>query len=76
MRVGRLVTKDMQMMRVTEPSRTIAIASPEYLQHRTAPEAPPDLQRHNWHHPPQGQDVKLWEFAKGKSKFEIVPPAH
>jgi DNA-binding transcriptional LysR family regulator len=73
MRVGRLVTKDMQMMRVTEPSRTIAIASPEYLQHRTAPKAPPDLQRHNCITHRRGQDVKLWEFAKGKSKFEIVP---
>jgi len=37
----------MQAVRVTEPSRLIAIASPEYLSRHPAPKAPPDLQLHN-----------------------------
>ena len=39
-RVGRRVARDMQIVRVTEPSRLIAIASPEYLPHHPAPKAP------------------------------------
>lgn len=70
-RVGRRVARDMQMVRVTEPSRAIAIASPGYLQANPAPKTPPDLQAHNCIGYRKDQRCVPWEFAKGKSKFEI-----
>jgi DNA-binding transcriptional LysR family regulator len=71
-RVGRRVARDMQMVRVTEPSRLVAIASPEYLLHHPAPKAPPDLQRHNCIRFRKDLHCVPWEFAKGKSKFEMA----
>lgn len=70
-RVGRRVARDMQLVRVTEPSRLIAIASPEYLQRYPAPKVPADLQRHNCIRFRRDQQCLPWEFAKGKSKFEM-----
>jgi DNA-binding transcriptional LysR family regulator len=70
-RVGRRVARDMQMVRVTEPSRLVAIASPEYLHKRPAPKAPPDLQQHNCIVFRKEHELMTWEFAKGKSKFEM-----
>jgi DNA-binding transcriptional LysR family regulator len=70
-RIGRRVARDMQVVRVTEPSRLIAIASPEYLQRHPAPKAPPDLQRHNCIGFRKDHQCLPWEFAKGKSKFEM-----
>jgi len=72
-RVGRRVARDMQMVRVTEPSRLIAIASPEYLQRKPAPRIPQDLQDHNCIAFRKDHQHMPWEFAKGKSKFEISP---
>ena len=70
-RVGRRVARDMQVVRVTEPSRLIAIASPEYLQHKPAPKIPQDLQRHNCIGFRKDHEQMSWEFAKGKSKYEM-----
>jgi DNA-binding transcriptional LysR family regulator len=71
-RVGRLVAQDMQMVRVTEPTRVIAFASPEYLSHHPEPKTPPDLQQHNCiMYRKQHLGCIPWEFAKGKSKFEM-----
>jgi DNA-binding transcriptional LysR family regulator len=70
-RIGRRVARDMQVVRVTEPSRLIAIASPEYLQRNPAPKVPPDLQRHNCIAFRKDHESLAWEFAKGKSKFEM-----
>jgi len=72
-RVGRRVAKDMQIVRVSEPSRIMAFASPEYLQHAPAPapKIPTDLQRHNCICFRKDLQCMPWEFAKGKSKFEI-----
>jgi DNA-binding transcriptional LysR family regulator len=70
-RVGRRVARDMQAVRVTEPSRVIAVASPEYLLHHPAPKAPPDLQQHNCIRFRKDLHCIPWEFAKGKSKFEM-----
>src|SRR3569833_510850 len=39
-RVGRRVARDMQMVRLTEPSRAIAVASPGYLRSNPAPKTP------------------------------------
>ena len=71
-RVGRRVARDMQMVRVTEPSRAIAVASPEYLQRQTVPKTPPDLQQHNCIGFRKNDQALPWEFAKGKSKFEMA----
>ncbi len=70
-RVGRRVARDMQMVRITEPSRAIAVASPEYLRCRPAPKTPPDLQSHNCIGFRKEHRCVPWEFSKGKSKFEI-----
>ena len=70
-RVGRRVARDMQVVRVTEPSRLIAIASPEYLEGRPAPKIPQDLQRHNCIGFRKDHQHMPWEFAKGKSKYEM-----
>jgi len=70
-RVGRRVARDMQMVRVSEPSRLIAIASPEYLQHHPAPKIPADLQRHNCIGFRKDNQYMPWEFAKGKSQYEM-----
>jgi DNA-binding transcriptional LysR family regulator len=71
-RVGRRVARDMQIVRVSEPSRLIAIAAPEYLQRHPAPKAPQDLQRHNCIGLRINDQLFAWEFAKGKSKIEMA----
>ena len=70
-RVGRRVARDMQAVRVTEPSRLIAVASPEYLSRHPAPKTPPDLQQHNCIRFRKELQCMPWEFSKGKSKFEM-----
>ena len=70
-RVGRLVARDMQVVRVTEPSRLIAIASPEYLSRHPAPKTPAELQQHNCIQYRKTVQCMPWEFARGKSKFEM-----
>jgi DNA-binding transcriptional LysR family regulator len=70
-RVGRRVARDMQIVRVSEPSRLIAIAAPEYLQQHAPPKTPQDLQRHNCIGLRNDRQVLEWEFAKGKSKIEM-----
>jgi DNA-binding transcriptional LysR family regulator len=70
-RVGRRVARDMQVVRVTEPSRLIAFASPEYLSLHPAPKSPPDLQQHNCISFRKDLQCMPWEFSKGKSKFEM-----
>lgn len=71
-RLGRRVARDMQIVRVSEPARIIAVASPEYLQQHPAPRAPQDLQRHNCIGLRTDNQVLVWEFAKGKSKIEMA----
>ena len=70
-RVGRRVARDMQVVRMTEPSRLIAIASPEYLQRHAAPKIPQDLEQHNCIGFRKDHQYLPWEFAKGKSKYEM-----
>jgi DNA-binding transcriptional LysR family regulator len=70
-RVGRRVARDMQMVRVTEPSRAIAVAAPEYLRTNPAPKTPRDLHAHNCISFRKEERCVPWEFAKGKNKFEI-----
>jgi DNA-binding transcriptional LysR family regulator len=70
-RVGRVVAKDMQIVRVSAPSRLIAIAAPEYLQHCPPLKVPQDLQQHNCIRLRSNRQILPWDFAKGKSRVEI-----
>jgi DNA-binding transcriptional LysR family regulator len=70
-RVGRFVAKDMEIVRVSEPSRLIAIASPEYLQRNPTPKTPQDLQRHNCIRLRNDNQFVTWNFAKGKTRIEM-----
>jgi DNA-binding transcriptional LysR family regulator len=72
-RVGRRVARDMQMVRVTKPSRAIAVASPEYLRSRPAPRTPQELAAHDCIGFRRDQRCIPWEFAKGKNKYEMSP---
>src|SRR3984957_1086778 len=45
-RVGHKVARDMQLLRVSAPSRLVAVASPDYLVRHKAPMVPRGLQPH------------------------------
>lgn len=70
-RVGRFVAKNMKMVRLSEPSRLIAIASPEYLKGKPVLKTPQDLQRHNCIRLRSDNHLVTWDFAKGKTKIEM-----
>jgi DNA-binding transcriptional LysR family regulator len=72
-RVGRRVARDMQIVRVSEPSRLIAVASPAYLARHEAPKVPRDLQQHNCIRFRNEHQAMTWEFRKGGQKIEIAP---
>jgi DNA-binding transcriptional LysR family regulator len=69
--VGQRVARDMQALRVSAPSRLIAIASPAYLEQHPAPRVPEDLQRHNCIRLRTGSQFVVWEFARGGQKIEM-----
>lgn len=71
-RVGRLVAKDMHMVRVSAPSRLIAVAAPAYLRRNPPPKTPQDLQRHNCIRLRSGDQLVAWDFAKGKKSIEMA----
>jgi DNA-binding transcriptional LysR family regulator len=70
-RIGRRIAKDMQMLRVSEPSRLIAMASPAYLSSHSAPVSPTDLQRHACVRLRNNGRIIDWEFQKGQSKVDV-----
>jgi DNA-binding transcriptional LysR family regulator len=70
-RVGRRVARDMQIARVSEPSRLIAIAAADYLRHHPAPKMPADLQQHNCIRLRNANQLVVWEFAKGRNRIEM-----
>lgn len=70
-RVGRRVAQDMQIARVSEPSRLIAIAAADYLKHHPAPKMPSDLQQHNCIRLRNANQLVVWEFAKGRNRIEM-----
>lgn len=69
--VGRFVAKDMQIVRVSESSRLIVIASPEYLQRNPPPKTPHDLQNHNCIRFRGNDQINTWEFARGKKALHL-----
>jgi len=70
-RAGRLIAKDMQTIRMTEPSRLIAIAAPDYLRRHHAPQTPEDLEQHNCIRLRSGDSFFGWEFVNGNSTIDI-----
>jgi DNA-binding transcriptional LysR family regulator len=70
-RVGRRAAKDLQIARVSAPSRPIAMAAADYLKHNPMPKVPQDLQRHNCIRLRNANQIIVWEFAKGRNKIEM-----
>lgn len=71
-RVGYKVARGMRTLRVSRPSRLLAVASPDYLARHPAPTAPRDLQNHSCIRFRSGARPMNWNFEKGKSKQEIA----
>lgn len=70
-RVGRLIAQDMQIVRVSEPARIIAIAAPDYLRRNGHPETLADLRQHNCIRLRNGDQFHPWIFADGESQIEV-----
>lgn len=65
-RLGENLEKDMVAVRIGPDWRLIAVASPDYLAERPAPQSPQDLVHHSCINHRQGRSGGLysWEFAK------------
>lgn len=73
-RHGMRIAQDMRLVKVSHPSRIIAMASPDYLARHSAPKTPQELQHHACvilKHSSQG--VRLWTFERHKKTVEIEP---
>jgi len=70
-RVGRFVAKDMQIVRLTEPTRSIAIATPDYLRRSPPLRTPQDLQNHNCIRLRSYGQIAAWNFARGKTVLHL-----
>jgi len=70
-RIGRRIAGDMQMLRVSAPTRLIAMAAPAYLADHSLPVSPNDLQRHACISLRNNGRILDWEFQKGKNKVEV-----
>jgi DNA-binding transcriptional LysR family regulator len=70
-RVGRFVAKDMQIVRLSEPSRSIATATPDYLRRRPPIRRPEDLQNHNCIRLRTSDGILAWEFARGGKTLHL-----
>jgi DNA-binding transcriptional LysR family regulator len=70
-RVGRFVAKNMEAVPLSEPSRSIALASPDYLKNRPAIRQPEDLQHHNCIRLRANDQIFAWEFARGRRRFHL-----
>jgi DNA-binding transcriptional LysR family regulator len=61
----------MQMLRVSAPTRLIAMAAPAYLAGHSMPVSPNDLQRHACIRLRNNGRILDWEFQKAKNKVEV-----
>jgi DNA-binding transcriptional LysR family regulator len=80
-RLGETVAQDMVSVRRSPPTRTVVVASPDYLARHGTPERPEDLVRHqciNYRQATRG-GLYRWEFQRGGEKsgeeFEMAVPA-
>jgi DNA-binding transcriptional LysR family regulator len=73
-RIGEVIEKDMVAIRLGPDLRQIAVASPDYLARRSAPQHPRDLLSHQcigWRWPGHERPYK-WEFLENGQWFEVA----
>lgn len=72
-RYGRQIAQDMQLVTASPPSRIIAVASPDYLAHHTAPVTPDDLQTHACIRLRMAsRQLLAWSFEKAGNTIELL----
>jgi DNA-binding transcriptional LysR family regulator len=73
-RIGHQVERDMTTLRIAEPFRMLAVASPAYLARRPAPQAPRELHAHNCIQvrAPWSGALVPWLFLRGEARTEIA----
>lgn len=73
-RIGEVIEKDMVAIRLGPDLRQVAVASPDYLARRGAPQHPRDLLSHQcigWRWPGHERPYK-WEFLENGQWFEVA----
>lgn len=72
-RLGESLDKDMIAVRIGPDWRLVAVASPEYLKRRTAPETPRDLVGHDCinHRQARAGGLYAWEFEKDGGEVRV-----
>ena len=72
-RIGEHIEKDMVALRIVDPFRVIAVASPDYLAQHPHPETPEDLRNHRcirmrW---PWDNAIHAWEFEREQQRINV-----
>lgn len=72
-RLGESLDKDMIAVRIGPDWRLVAVASPEYLTKRAAPETPRDLVGHDCinHRQARAGGLYVWEFEKDSGEVRV-----
>lgn len=72
-RLGESLDKDMIAVRIGPDWRLVAVASPEYLTKRAAPETPRDLVAHDCinHRQARAGGLYVWEFEKDGGEVRV-----
>jgi DNA-binding transcriptional LysR family regulator len=74
-RFGNTVPEDLVAVRLGPDLKWVAVASPRYLYHRTAPAVPEDLRLHSCLQMRTGQGIIYkWEFRRGDDYRVIAVP--
>jgi DNA-binding transcriptional LysR family regulator len=72
-RRDKRIEQDMVAVRVSQPARIVAIASPTYLAKHAAPEAPRDLRQHNCiRFRLADGTIAKWEFERNGRKLALA----
>ena len=72
-RLGESLDKDMIAVRIGPDWRLVAVASPDYLEKRAAPETPRDLVGHDCinHRQARAGGLYVWEFEKDGGEVRV-----
>ncbi|NEK17125.1 LysR family transcriptional regulator [Rhizobium leguminosarum] len=72
-RLGESLDKDMIAVRIGPDWRLVAVASPDYLEKRAAPETPRDLVGHDCinHRQARAGGLYVWEFEKDSGEVRV-----
>jgi DNA-binding transcriptional LysR family regulator len=72
-RIGERIAKDMIAVRILDEFRVMAVASPAYLAHHPAPQAPEDLHHHNCIRLRYDWDgsIQPWVFESDGRRIEV-----